>query len=271
MREYQTLEIRHDAPLSLITLNRPEKRNAISFEMIGELLQALEDCESRWRTGGLRALALTGAGKAFCSGMDLETLRSLTTASPEAQREDSRRMAELFLRLYRFPAPTIAAVNGAAVAGGCGLASVCDFTLAAPEAKFGYTEVKVGYMPALVTVYLLRQIGEKRARDLLLTGRLISAAQALDWGMIGEIAPAGELAARTRELAARLAENSPLSLAATKRLIERLPQEQALNAALEMAAGDNAAMRLTADFREGVAAFLEKRPPAWAAPRKLEA
>ncbi len=262
-RDFQTLTLRHDPEVSLITLQRPERRNAISFEMIGELLAALEDCEHRFEHGQLRVLALTGAGPAFCSGMDLETLQSLTTSSEARQREDSRRMAELFLRLYRFPAPTIAAVNGAAVAGGCGLASVCDFTLAVPGAKFGYTEVKVGYMPALVTVYLVRQIGEKRARDLLLTGRLIAAEQALAWGMISEIAPPENLLPRARALAQELARNSPASLANTKRLMERLPLEGALEKALERAAEDNAAMRRTSDFREGIAAFLEKRPPAW--------
>ncbi len=263
---FKTLILSENPELTLITLNRPQRRNAISFEMIRELLAALDDCERRFHAGRLRVLALTGAGSAFCSGMDLEVLRSLTDSDAGRQRRDSLRMAELFLRIYRFPAPTIAAVNGPAVAGGCGLASVCDFALAAPEAKFGYTEVRVGYMPALVAVYLLRQVGEKRARDLLLTGRLIPAAPALEWGLISEIVPAERLLPRTRELAIELARNSPASLAATKRLIERLPLEGGLERALEQAAAANAAMRQTADFREGVAAFLEKRPPAWQNP-----
>ncbi|MGH9533295.1 MAG: enoyl-CoA hydratase/isomerase family protein [Terriglobales bacterium] len=257
----RTLTLAHEEHLSLITLNRPERRNAISMELLDELLAALDACAEHWGGRG-GAVAVTGAGAAFCAGMDIEMLRELGRMGPAHAITDAQKMARLFQRLYEFPLPTIAAVNGAAVAGGCGLASVCDFTLAVPAARFGYTEVRIGFLPALVATYLLRQIGEKRVRDLLLTGRLISAAEAEAWGLVTQVVPEQELLTHVRQLAAELARNSPASLRATKQLLQDLPI-YARTEALSMAAKANAAMRTTADFREGLAAFLEKRPPHW--------
>ncbi len=171
-------------------------------------------------------------------------------------------MARLFRSLYDFPKPTIAAVNGAAIAGGCGLATLCDFTLAVPEAKFGYTEVRIGFLPAIVSTFLLRQIGEKHARDLLLTGRIITAEEAHRFGMVNEIVPAEKLLDRARELATQLVENSPASLTSTKRLLSNLARGD-LDAQLRMAVKENAGIRATEDFREGISSFLEKRKPQW--------
>ena len=204
---YNQVQLDYDGGIATLTLNRPEKRNAISYELIRELLAALvEVAESR-----ARVLILTGAGKAFCSGMDLEDLKGLIGRTLEQSVEDSQTMARLFCTIYDFPKPTIAAVNGAAIAGGTGLATLCDFTLAVPEAKFGYTEVRIGFVPAIVSTFLLRQVGEKVARDLLLTGRLFDATEALHIGLITEIVPADGLIHRARELAAQLMENSPAS------------------------------------------------------------
>ena len=214
---YKTLQLNLDATLATITLNRPEKRNAVSYELIDDLIRALDEV----RNSSASVLILTGAGKAFCSGMDLDDLKALIGRTPEQNLGDSRTMVSLFRSLYEFPQPTIAAVNGAAVAGGTGLALLCDFTLAVPEAKFGYTEVRIGFVPAIVSTFLLRQVGEKLARDLLLTGRIFDAAEALKMGLINEIVPPGKLLDRARELAAQLAENSPLSLSYTKRLLDR--------------------------------------------------
>jgi methylglutaconyl-CoA hydratase len=171
-------------------------------------------------------------------------------------------MASLFRSLYDFPKPTIAAVNGAAVAGGTGLATLCDFTLAVPDAKFGYTEVRIGFVPAIVSTFLLRQVGEKVTRDLLLTGRLFDAEEALSIGLINEIVPTEKLLDRAHELAKQLMENSPASLAATKRLLSNHARCE-LDAQIEAAINENAAIRATAGFREGVASFLEKRKPKW--------
>jgi methylglutaconyl-CoA hydratase len=171
-------------------------------------------------------------------------------------------MARLFRTLYDFPKPTIAAVNGAAIAGGTGLATLCDFTLAVPEAKFGYTEVRIGFVPAIVSTFLLRQVGEKVARDLLLTGRLFDAQEALRIGLVTEIVPAESLMRRAAELAAVLLENSPSSLLYTKRLLSSAARAE-IDTQIEAAVRENAAIRSTADFREGITSFLEKRKPKW--------
>jgi methylglutaconyl-CoA hydratase len=162
---YKTIQVTYDSGIATITLNRPDKRNAISFDLIDDLLGALKEVED----SDALVLILTGAGTAFSSGMDLENLKSLIGRSPEENLKDSETMVRLFRTLYEFPKVTIAAVNGAAIAGGTGLALLCDFTLAVPEAKFGYTEVRIGFVPAIVSTFLLRQVGEKQARDLLLS------------------------------------------------------------------------------------------------------
>jgi methylglutaconyl-CoA hydratase len=256
--DYKTIQLAYDSGVATITLNRPDKRNAISFELISDLLGALEEVEK----SDAIVLIVTGAGKAFSSGMDLDNLKTLIGRSPEQNLQDSETMVCLFRTLYEFPKVTIAAVNGAAVAGGTGLALLCDFTLAVPEAKFGYTEVRIGFVPAIVSTFLLRQVGEKQARDLLLTGRIISAEEAARMGLINEIVAAESLMTRARELAALLMENSPASLRATKKLLNDHARAE-LDTQIEAAVRENAAIRTTADFREGVTSFLEKRKPVW--------
>jgi methylglutaconyl-CoA hydratase len=255
---YGTVQLSIDAQLAIITLNRPDKRNAISYELIDELLATLDEIKQ----SSALVLILTGAGKAFCSGMDLDDLKNLLGRTPEQNIKDSETMARLFRSLYDFPKPTIAAVNGAAIAGGCGLATLCDFTLAVPEAKFGYTEVRIGFIPAIVSTFLLRQVGEKQARDLLLTGRIVTAEEASRIGMVNEVVSAEQLLPRAREIAAELLENSPASLVATKRLLSDLGSRE-LDAELQMAVKANASIRSTDDFREGISSFLEKRKPRW--------
>jgi methylglutaconyl-CoA hydratase len=255
---HKTIQLAFDSGVATITLYRPDKRNAISFELIDHLLRALKEVE----TSDAIVLILTGAGKAFSSGMDLDNLKVLIGRSPEQNLEDSQTMVRLFRSLYEFPKVTIAAVNGAAIAGGTGLALLCDFTLAVPEAKFGYTEVRIGFVPAIVSTFLLRQTGEKYARDLLLTGRIIGAEEASRMGLINEIVTPEKLMVRARELAAQLMENSPASLRATKKLLNNRARAE-LDAEIEAAVQQNAAVRTTADFREGITSFLEKRKPAW--------
>jgi methylglutaconyl-CoA hydratase len=205
---------------------------------------------------------LTGAGKAFCAGMDLEMLSAIAKQSPTENQEDSRRIAKMLRRIWSFPRPMIAAVNGAAYAGGCGIATLCDFTLASTEAKFGYTEVKIGFLPAIVSVFLTRQIGEKRCRDLLLTGRIIDAHEAKEIGLVTEVVPAERLLDRAYELAADLISASPNSLTRAKHLLTS-SAAPALDHDLERAILENARIRCTPDFKEGVASFLEKRKPVW--------
>ena len=226
--------------------------------MIDDLLQALHEVAK----SDAIVLIVTGAGKAFCSGLDLDNLKALLGRTPEENLNDSRTMVQLFRSLYEFPKVTIAAVNGAAIAGGTGLALLCDFTLAVPEAKFGYTEVRIGFVPAIVSTFLLRQVGEKQARDLLLTGRLFGAEEAVRLGLVSEIVLADDLMPRARALAALLMESSPSSLRATKQLLTDHARAE-LDSQIDAAVRENAAIRTTVDFREGIMSFLEKRKPVW--------
>src|SRR6202007_841701 len=219
---YSTLILDIAGQIATITLNRPDKRNAMSAAMMAELQTALDEIEKSHARVGI----LTGAGKAFCSGMDLEMLGAIAQQSPAENQEDSRRMAKMFRRIWSVPRPLIAAVNGAALAGGCGIATLCDFTIAAPEATFGYTEVRVGFMPALVSMFLERQGGEKLARDLFLTGRILDATEAKAIGLGAQIAPREELLKAARELAAPLTANSPGAVQATKRLLVRASEPE---------------------------------------------
>lgn len=255
---FTTLTLHESDGIALLTLNRPDKRNAISYELIADLQKALETIEK----SPSQVLIVTGAGKAFSSGMDLENLKSLIGRTPKQNLEDSRTMAHLFRSIYDFPKPTIAAVNGAAIAGGTGIATICDFTLATPEAKFGYTEVRIGFVPAIVSNFLVRQVGEKQARDLLLTGRIFGADEALHLGLVNEVVNADRLLPRAHELARTLMENSPASLRATKELLSQTVNEE-LDRRLETSIEENARIRQTHDFREGINAFLEKRKPHW--------
>jgi len=241
-----------------ITLHRPERRNAMTPEMQLELISALEETAAT----GARVLVLTGADNAFCSGLDISVLKSMQGKSAIEYRADAEHISRLFLALYEQQIPTIAAVHGPAIAGGAGLAIICDFTLATPEAKFGFTEVRIGFVPALVSAFLALHIDGKHCRDLLLTGRIVDAEEAFRMGLVNEIVPHEQLAMRVESLAEELLANSPESIAATKRLLatqHRPWLAVAIKAALEA----NAQSRETVDFREGVAAFLEKRKAVW--------
>ena len=255
---YSTLLLEFQGEIARVTLNRPDKRNAINPQMIAELQAALDTIEKSHS----RVVILTGAGKAFSAGMDLDMLAAITKQSPAENQDDARRIAKLLRRLWSFPRPTISIVHGAAYAGGCGIATLCDFTLAAPEAKFGYTEVKIGFLPAIVSVFLTRQIGDKRSRDLLLTGRIIDAAEAKEFGMVTAVIPADQLEERAMALANDLIAASPSSLTRSKALLTTAAAA-GIDHDLERAILENARIRCTPDFKEGVASFLEKRKPVW--------
>ena len=256
---YNTIQLAYDGGVATLTLNRPEKRNAISFELIDDLLRALDEVAK----SDAIVLIVTGAGKAFSSGMDLDNLKSLLGRTPEQNLQDSQTMVQLFRSLYEFPKVTIAAVNGPAIAGGTGLALLCDFTLATPDAKFGYTEVRIGFVPAIVSTFLLRQVGEKAStRPATNRQNLRLRKKPQRMGLVSEIVPAENLMARARELAALLMENSSASLRATKQLLTDHARAE-LDAQIDSAVRENAAIRTTADFREGISSFLEKRKPVW--------
>lgn len=255
---FRTIQLAYESRVATITFNRLDKRNALSLQMLDEVVAALDEIES----ADALVLIVTGAGKAFCAGMDLDELKSLTGKSHIENLADSRRMASFFRRLYDFPKPTIAAVNGAAIAGGTGIATMCDFTLAVPEAKFGYTEVRIGFVPAIVSSILVWQVGHKIARDLLLSGRIFDATEAHRYGLVNEVVSPERLLPRAKELAAQLMENSPTSVRLTKKLINGFIADS-LDRKTTQAVEDNAAIRQTADFHEGISSFLEKRKPRW--------
>ena len=255
---YSTIKLAYDSRIAIITFNRPEKRNALSVQMIEEIMAALAEVEK----SDALVLILTGAGKAFCAGMDLEELKSLTSQTPSENVADSERMARFFRAIFEFPKPTIAAVNGAAMAGGAGIATMCDFTLALAEATFGYTEVRIGFVPAIVSSILVWQVGHKIARDLLLTGRAFEAGEAQNLGLVNEVVSPKNLLPRARELAKQLMDNSPAALRLTKKLLNSY-LAKSLAKQIETAVQENAAIRSTPEFLEGVASFLEKRKPSW--------
>ena len=258
---YRTILVADRGNIRTITLNRPERRNAMTPEMQMELISSMEEAA----LSSCRVVVLQGAGEAFCSGLDLTALHAMHRKSQADIQTDAERVAHLFRTLYELPRPTIAAVHGAAIAGGTGLATICDITLATPAAKFGYTEARIGFVPALVSAYLALQIGDKRARDLLLTGRLVDAAEAYRLGLVNEVIAADELEPRLNALLQTLRANSPQSLAATKQLMAAQNRPW-LDAAIAQAMEANTHARATADFREGLAAFLEKRKPLWQPP-----
>src|SRR3974390_82482 len=255
---FETLTLENTDFLSTITFNRPDKRNAITTQMIAELLTALDSIEK----SHTRVVIITGMGKAFCAGIDLELLKPIAEQTPSENQEDSRRIAKMFRKIWSFSRPMIAAVNGHALAGGCGIATLCDFTLAVPEAKFGYTEVKIGFLPAIVSVFLTRQVGEKRARDLLLTGRLVEAQEAKELGLVNEIVAADNLMPRAHELAETILAASPSSTTRAKHLLVS-SAAASVDHDLERPVLESARVRCTPDFKEGLAAFLEKRKPIW--------
>lgn len=258
MNRYRYIQVESSQGIQTITLNRPEKRNALSPELIDELTHVLNDtaeCDCG-------VVILTGAGSAFCAGLDMEHLQTMNAHTREEHRADSVNMARVLRTLYEFPKPVIAAVNGPAIAGGMGLATLCDFTYAVPDARFGYTEVRVGFVPAIVASFLLRQVGEKRTRELLLSGRIIKAEEALRLGLVTRVVEADELMAEAISLARGLLQNSPQAMRAVKELLAGHSASQ-LSEEIEDAIAANAHQRSSEDFREGVRAFLEHRRPEW--------
>lgn len=244
----------------IICLNRPEKRNALSYELVTELKKAItEFCHNR----RIKVIILRARGKAFCAGADLGYIQQLQKNTYEENLEDSRHLKELFELIYSCEKPVIAEVQGHAIAGGCGLATICDFVFSVPEAKYGYTEVKIGFIPALVSVFLARKIGEGRAKEMLLGGKLYSAKEALSKGLINQLVEADMLKSKTEEFAQALIEdNSGEAMGLTKQLFTEV-QGKTLPQALDRMAELNAEARGTEDCKKGISSFLNKEPIKW--------
>jgi methylglutaconyl-CoA hydratase len=247
-------------PVAVFTLNRPERRNALSHELLVQLRDALDQVTV---DVGVRAVVLTGAGTAFCAGMDLKEAAEVD-AAPEGEHaivEVLTEFADLLQCLHTLPKPTIAAVNGDALAGGAGVMAACDLAIAAETARIGYPEVRRGLVAAIVMHDLTRQIGDRRARQLLLSGDLISSSLACTWGLVNTVTPADRCLDEAIRIAQSLVECAPSALATTKRLLDETvgrPKN------LRGAAAISAVVRASEEAIEGIHAFVEKRPPSWA-------
>jgi methylglutaconyl-CoA hydratase len=237
-----------------ITLNRPTKRNALSAEMIELLHQALERADL---DSGTRVVLIRGAGKDFCAGADLDELLASADKSEDDNAASALRLGRLFQGLRELPKPVVALVQGRALAGGAGLATACDLVIASKSAQLGYPEIQRGFVPAMVTALLRRLTGEKMALDLILTGRVLTADEALASGLVSRVAPDAELERAGTELAASLATSSGSALALTKRLFYEL-DGKSLAEGIELGARVNAVARSTPDFREALVRFLRR-------------
>ena len=246
--------------VGVITLNRPEKRNALSFDLISELKVAFEQYELDRE---VNVIILKANGSTFCAGADIADLQKLQGYSYQENLADSNHLKELFLLIYTLRKIVIAQVQGHALAGGCGLATVCDFVFAVPEAKFGYPEVKIGFIPAIVMIFLLRKIGEAASKRLLLSGDSISADQAFQTGLVHEIVSGENLERHVMDFTTRLIHtNSAHAMMITKQMITKL-HAMSLQESLAIAADMNARARESDDFKRGIASFLNKEKIQW--------
>jgi len=246
--------------ICFLTLNRPEKKNALNAAMITDLKVNFDKAE---KDAAVKVIVLKANGDVFCSGADLESLQKLQSNSHEDNLQDSNHLKELFLKIYTLKKIVIAQVQGHALAGGCGLATVCDFTFIVPNAKMGYTEVRIGFVPAIVMVFLLRKVGETRAKQLLLSGELVTGDDAVHFGLANQIVDNDKLTTVVIDFAQRLiTNNSTQSMELTKRMIaasQSMPLEDGLSYAAEM----NAKARSTEDCKRGIEAFLNKEKLIW--------
>jgi methylglutaconyl-CoA hydratase len=260
MKLYQTLESNVESRVAYLTLNRPEKRNALNDVLIAELKDAVLAAEQHPEA---KVIVIRAKGPVFCAGADLAYLQKMQGYDMEQNMADSSTLAQLFLSLYRCTKVVIAQVEGQAIAGGAGLMTVCDFAYAVPEAQIGYPEVRIGFVPALVMPFLLRKVGETRAKQLLLSGDLLGAEQAQRYGLVTEVVPADEIQEAVEALALRLCtQNSAASLQLTKKMVADI-QDFPLENAIQFAARLNAHARGTEECRRGVAAFLNKEDLTW--------
>jgi len=246
--------------IAYIVLARAEKRNALNSPVVAELKEAFEKAKNDQLA---KVIVLKAEGKVFCAGADLGYMQTLQKNTFEENLEDSTHLAELFELIYTHPKVVIAQIHGHAIAGGAGLATVCDFSFSVPEASFGYTEVKIGFIPAIVMFFLLRKIGEGRAKELLLSGHLITAQKAQAFGLINYISTEKDLEEEVRNFALALCEgNSAQSMASTKQMIAQI-QTMPTQEALRFAATQNALTRQSADCQKGIAYFLENESLIW--------
>lgn len=258
MEEFLKIEIENR--VAFISLNRPEKRNALNQKFILELITAFKKVEDN---SGVKVVVLKAFGETFSAGADLEYLQQLQHNTYDENLDDSTQLKYLFQTIYSLEKPVIAQIEGDAIAGGCGLATVCDIVFSTAKPKYGYTEVKIGFVPALVTAFLIRRIGGGRAKEMLLSGELIDAKTALQYGLVNFIIDDRKITATVKNYALKLANGtSAESLKATKQLITAMDGLD-LSESLDLAAKVNAQARLSGDCKRGIDAFLTKTHIDW--------
>ena len=243
-----------EGTVARVTLNRPEKRNALNDAVIAGIKDGLTKASEDER---VRVVVISGAGKDFCSGADLSALQKIANASVAENSEDARLLLELFLLIRQLPIPVVAAVTGRALAGGCGLATACDIVLAASSARFGYPEVKIGFVPAMVMAILRRNVSEKRAFELITRGAEISADQAKFFGLVNHVFPEASFAEDVNQYVSEFEKMSRSAIGLTKTLLYQM-DGMAFPEALETGADVNVIARLTDDCRQRIAKFLQK-------------
>ena len=256
---YQTIIFTQKNRMARICLNRPEVHNAFNSLMISELDDAFEKAKA---SQSIRVVILAGQGKSFCAGADIKWMREIIHYSYEQNLEESLHLAELLHKIYIFPKATVAMVNGTAIGGGTGFLSACDIAIASEGARFGLSEVKIGLVPAAISPYVIRRIGECKAREYFLTGKRISARKAFEIGLINEVVSQKKLKAKEEEITKLLLSSGPEAIAACKDLIGKVPGmsfEEVKTFTARMIAN----LRISKEGQEGMAAFLEKRKPKW--------
>jgi len=265
-KEYQTILFQPQGEVLHIYFNRPQVHSAFNATMIAELDEALARAN---QDKSLRVIVLSGQGKSFCAGADLNWMKEIIHYSFQQNLEESLQLAEVLYKLYDLPKPTVAMVNGTAIGGGTGFISACDIAVASEGAKFGLSEVKIGLVPAAISPYVIRRIGEAKAREYFLTGKRISAVKAREIGLINEVVPKDNLREKVNEIIKLLLSSGPEALASCKLLIQKVPQmsfEEAKNFTAQMIAQ----LRVSPEGQEGMSAFLEKRKPRWVKKVKSE-
>jgi methylglutaconyl-CoA hydratase len=256
---WRHLSVERSGPVERVTLSRPEVRNAFNDEMITELRHW---AEAAARDVALRVAVLAGAGPSFCAGADVAWMKRMREYTEEENVADARAMSEMFGALNVLPVPLIGRLHGAALGGGTGLAAVCDIVVAAEDSVFGFTEVKLGILPAVISPFAIAKIGLSNARELMLTGMRFGAARAKEIGLVHRVVPSDGLDAAVDEYVREILSSSPSGIAAAKRLIPRVVGADAAEVR-DLTSHAIAAQRVSAEGQEGLAAFLEKRPPWW--------
>ncbi|HVF92151.1 MAG TPA: enoyl-CoA hydratase-related protein, partial [Blastocatellia bacterium] len=257
MPDYHKILYSVEQKIARVTLNRPDKRNALDDEIIGELKDAMGRSA---RDPDVRVVVITGAGKDFCSGADLSALLKIAEATVMENVEDARSLGELFISMRRHPRPIIAAVRGRALAGGCGLATACDLILAAESARFGYPEVNIGFIPAMVMAILRRSVPEKLAFELITRGEVTDARAAQDLGLVNRVFPDEGFDESVTEYASQLAGKSASAVSLSKGLLYHM-DSMSFEAAIEAGVQMNAITRMTDDCKLGIERFLKKQAP----------